>query len=376
MKKIIILGAGMIGSAIAADLAKEYNVTIVDRDSHKLNVLKEKNNLRTIISDLSSEIKIQEIIIDYDLVIGALPGFLGFKTLHSVIAEGKDIVDISFLPEDPFDLDELAKERNVTAVVDCGVSPGLSNIILGYKNEMINVSDYSCIVAGLPVEKEWPYYYKAFFSPIDVIEEYKRRARIVKDGDIVSVDPLSDPGLMEFEQIGKLEAISTDGLRTLLRTMKIPNMIEKTLRYPGHIELMKVLRETGYFDDNEIEIGRNKIRPIDLSAKLLFPLWKPGDNQDDFTLLKLCIKGDGEGVKKELVYDLFDSFDKTTHTSSMARSTGYTCSAVAKLILEGDFDRNGICPPEYIGSAEGCYDKVISYLEQRNLKVTCTENIL
>ncbi len=233
MKKVIVLGAGMIGNVVAVDLSNDYEVTVVDKDSQKLNFLRENHSLRTIIADLSTEIKIQELTVEYDLVIGALPGFMGYKALHSVISEGKNIVDISFLPQDTFKLDELAKENDVTAVVDCGISPGLSNIILGYHNQNMQIDDYKCMVGGLPVKKEWPFYFKAFFSPADVIEEYIRPARIVRNGKILEMEALSEQETIEFTEVGKLEAFNTDGLRTLIHTMKIPNMIEKTFATRG-----------------------------------------------------------------------------------------------------------------------------------------------
>jgi saccharopine dehydrogenase-like NADP-dependent oxidoreductase len=370
MKKIIVLGAGMVGSAIAVDLSKEYEVTVADRDSHKLNLLREHHPIRTIITDLSSEIKTQEIVIDYDLVIGALPGFMGFKSLRSVISEGKNIVDISFFPEDPFELDKLAKEKNVTAIVDCGVSPGLSNIVLGYYNKRMSVKDYKCVVGGLPINKHWPFHYKAFFSPIDVIEEYMRPARTVEKGKIITREAMSDTEILEFEQVGKLEAFNTDGLRSLLQTMKIPDMVEKTLRYPGHIELMKVFKETGFFSYEEIEIGRNTIRPIDLTAKLIFPFWKPENNEADFTLLQININGEKNGEKEEHIYSLFDQYDAETNVSSMARTTGYTCTAAARLLLNGDYERKGISPPEFIGEDEKCFKSILAYLESKGMKIS------
>ncbi|RLC49326.1 MAG: saccharopine dehydrogenase [Candidatus Cloacimonadota bacterium] len=376
MKKIIVLGAGMIGSAIAIDLSSDYEVTVVDKDSHKLNPLKEGHSLRTIIADLSTEIKIQEMIIDYDLVIGSLPGFMGYKTLHSVISEGKDIIDISFLPQDTFKLDELAKENEVTAVVDCGISPGLSNIILGYYNRLMEIEEYRCMVGGLPFKKEWPFYYKAFFSPLDVIEEYTRPARIVKNGEVITVEALSEPEIIELPEVGKLEAFNTDGLRTLITTMKIPNMIEKTLRYPGHIDLMKMLRETGFFGKDEVNIRGDKVKPIELTSKLLFPYWKPDEDEKEFTILNMIIKGNEDGKQKELVYNLFDKFDEETKITSMARTTGYTCTSVARLILNGDFSRKGINPPEYIGAEPECYKKVMAMLKEKSVNIIFEERLI
>jgi saccharopine dehydrogenase-like NADP-dependent oxidoreductase len=373
MKKVVVLGSGMIGGLIARELSGEYNVTVVDRDAHKLNMLRENTPIRTIISDLSSGIKIQEIIIDYDLVVCALPGFMGFKALKSIIYEGKNVVDISFSPEDPFQLDQMAVEKNVTAVVDCGISPGLSNLVLGYHNQRAKVLGYKCMIGGLPISKEWPFQYKAFFSPIDVIEEYTRPARVVENGKPVIKDALSDPEIIEVESAGKLEAFNTDGLRTLLRTMKIPNMVEKTLRYPGHLELMKIFREIGLFSSKEIDLGGKTIKPIDLAAKLIFPFWAPADNERDFTLLLISISSEDDNDLTEHSYKIFDRYDEETNSSSMARTTGYTCCAAARLILEGKYDRRGICPPEYIGTDENCYNEVLSFLTVKGIEVIHTQ---
>ena len=374
MKKVVVLGSGMIGSVIARDLSEEYHVTVVDKDSHKLNILRENSSVRTIISDLNSEIKVQEIIIDYDLVICALPGFMGFKALKSIVSEGKNVVDISFSSEDPFDLDSLAVEKKVTAVVDCGISPGLSNLVLGYHNERMEISNYKCMIGGLPVHKELPFQYKAFFSPIDVIEEYTRPARIVEDGKLITKDAMTDSEIVEFEQVGKLEAVNTDGLRTLLKTMNIPNMVEKTLRYPGHIELMKIFKQIGLFKNEEIDIGGKHIKPIELTSKLIFPFWTPVANEEDFTVLKFSIGGNADDMNVEHVYTVFDRSNVETRTSSMARTTGYTCCAVARLILEEKYTRKGICPPEYLGADEECYENVLEYLRYKGINITHTEN--
>jgi len=373
MKKVIILGAGLIGSTIASDLSEDYLVTAVDSDSNRLNPLTKKN-INTLSADLSSDSKINKVIEGYDLVIGALPGFMGFNALESVISAAKNIVDISFFSEDPFLLDELAKEKGVSAIVDCGVSPGLSNIILGYHSQKMKIKKYKCIVGGLPYKREWPFQYKAYFSPIDVIEEYKRPARIMVDGKIVQKDAMSDSEIINYKEVGDLEAFNTDGLRSLLRTMRIPNMIEKTLRYPGHIELMKIFREIGYFDDGEIEVGGKTIRPIDVSAKLIFPFWSPEKGEKDFTILDVQIQGEEEGKNISHRYFVFDSYDSVTSTSSMARTTGFTCSAVARYILEGNYQRKGICPPEFFGEDERGYTYVLSYLIEKGIKISYSEN--
>ena len=284
------------------------------------------------------------------------------------------MVDISFMPEDFMQLDDLARKNGVTAVVDCGVAPGMSNIILGYHNQSIDIQHYECYVGGLPFVREWPYEYKAVFSPIDVIEEYIRPARYIQNAELVTREALSDPELMEFNGIGTLEAWNSDGLRSLIHTMKIPNMIEKTLRYPGSIEYLRVLRETGFFSYEEVDVNGQKIRPVDLTAKLLFPKWKLKEGEEDFTVMRIVIRGKKDGRDQSLTYDLFDRYDRDHNILSMARTTGYTCTAVAGLLLEGHITRKGVLPPELVGEMDGNMELILQYLAQRGVYYALTES--
>ena len=375
--KVIVLGAGLVGNVIAQDLAEnaEIQVTVADINQEVLNELGNKIDLQTVTADLSNQEMIKVIIADHDLVIGALPGFMGYQTLRTVIEEGKNIVDISFFEEDPFSLDELAKERGVTAVVDCGVAPGLSSIVLGYVDSLIDETDnFLCYVGGLPQVREWPFEYKAPFSPSDVIEEYIRLARYIEDGEEIIKPALSEPELIEFDEVGTLEAFNTDGLRTLLRTFDIPNMKEKTLRYPGHIEKMRMLRETGFFDKQQVDINGIKVSPRDLTSKLLFKMWKMEQGDEDLTVMKIVIEGMKDDKKIRYNYEMLDKYDKEKEVISMARTTGYTCTAVAGLILKGIYTEKGIIPPEYLGRNSEVYHNIIDYLAERNVKFSKIED--
>lgn len=368
MSRVAVLGAGMVGGAIARDLAGAHEVLLIDRDEAKLGRLAGEGGIETRRLDLSLEGEVERAVRRADLVIGAVPGFLGFRTLRAVLEAGKNAVDISFFAEDPFELDRLASERGVTAVVDCGVAPGMSNILLGRHAREMRVSSFECLVGGLPVRRSWPHQYKAPFSPIDVVEEYTRPARVVENGRIVVKPALSESEFVEIDPIGTLEASNTDGLRTLLRTMRIPDMKEKTLRYPGHFEYMRVLLESGFFGQDPIEAGGVKVRPIDVTAKLLFPLWRLAPGEADLTAMRVRICGEEGGRQLERVYHLHDRLDEATGVSSMARTTGYTCAAVANLVLDGTFARKGICPPEFVGAEGDCLERVLSYLEDRGVR--------
>ena len=367
MTKIVVLGAGLVGRAMAIDLAKKFDVTSVDISDEALANLQVRG-IKTIKTDLSDVNNLATLISKFDLVVGAVPGFMGLQTALTAAEVGKNMVDISFFPEDPFQLDDLAKKNNVTIVIDCGVAPGMGNIILGYHHKRMKISNYECLVGGLPVQREWPYEYKAVFSPIDVIEEYIRPARYIQNGELVVKEALSDPELVQFKEIGTLESWNSDGLRSLITTMPdIPNMIEKTLRYPGSIEYLRLLRESGFFSYDPVEIKGTSIRPIDVTAKLLFPKWKLKPGEEEFTVMRIKIKGLENGKGKLYQYNLLDRTDKVTNTMSMARTTGYTCTSVVNLLADGKLTRKGICPPEYLGEDEDHFRFILDYLEQRNV---------
>lgn len=367
MKKVVVLGAGMVGSAIAADLCREYAVTAVDASSDRLVALAAAHPVATEPVDLRDPAAVRAAVAGAALAIGAVPGFMGFATLRAVIEAGVNAVDISFFDEDPFELDALARAAGVTAVTDAGVAPGLSNLTLGYQAGRMAVTSFRCLVGGLPARRSWPWQYKAPFSPIDVLEEYTRPARLMEHGAVVVRPALSAPELVEIEPVGTLEAFNTDGLRTLLRTMSVPDMVEKTLRYPGHIEIIRVLRESGFLSRDLVRVGDATVRPIDLAAALLFPQWRLAPGEPEFTAMAITIRGQAGDGERTVVYRLFDRTDPATGTSSMARTTGYTCTAIARLVLTGAFVQPGICPPEYVGAAPGCFERVVADLAARGV---------
>jgi len=368
--KVLILGAGLVGGPMAIDLAKdsEFNITLADINKDSLDKIGVKNKISTIQKDLSDSNSIKEIVKDFDIVLNAMPGFLGYNTLKAIIESSKDVVDIAFFPEDPFTLDELAKKNNVTAIMDCGVAPGMSNVLIGYIDYLLDKTETALIyVGGLPEVRQWPYEYKAVFSPIDVIEEYTRPARYVENGNLVTRPALSDAEFLDFPNIGTLEAFNSDGLRTLAETIDAPNMKEKTLRYPGHIEKMAVLRETGFFNKEEIDIKGIKISPLEFTSKLLFPKWQLKEGESDITVMKVIVEGTKDGEKLKYTYDLFDRLDKETNTHSMARTTGYTATMAIRMLAKGLYEEKGISPPEFIGRKPECVRFILKGLEDRGI---------
>jgi saccharopine dehydrogenase-like NADP-dependent oxidoreductase len=367
--KVAVLGAGMVGRTIALDLASGFSVTSFDVSKENLKLLKKrKASIHIQQADLKDYDEYKNWLADFDIVVTAVPGFMGFDTLKAVINCGKNVADISFFPEDVLQLDNLAKRKKVTVITDIGVAPGMSNLILGRYNEEFNVTNFECYVGGLPRIRKKPFEYKAPFSPVDVIEEYTRPARLKENGQIVTKPALSEREYMDFDEVGTLEAFNTDGLRSLLFTMPdIPNMKEKTLRYPVHVEFIIALKQAGFFDETEIEINGTKISPLKFSSRILFKDWKLGDEEQEFTVMKVIVEGERKTYQQHVEYNLLDAYDAKTKTSSMSRTTGYTCTAAVHLIAKKLFTRKGVFPPELIGRDKKCFDFVIEYLKQRNV---------
>jgi len=377
--RVTVLGSGLVGGAIAKDLAMEKTgfVRAVDRSTEPLAKLRNLDRVEVVCQDISTEAGLKAVIDDADLVVSAVPGHMGYETLRRVIDAGKNAVDISFFAEDPFDLDALAIQRGVTAVVDCGVAPGLSNAIAGHvHSEMDRVDSFLCLVGGLPAVRSWPYEYKAVFSPIDVMAEFTRPARFVEHGELVVRPALSDVELIDFKGVGTLEAFNTDGLRSLARTLNIPFMKEKTLRYPGHANLARVFRDSGFFGTEPMDVDGTMVRPIDVTSRLLIEQWRMGADDADLTVMQVIMTGEHRGRHERRDFYLLDRFDATSGTTSMARTTGYTCAIVARQILTGMFKQKGICPPEYLGASPDCYAHLLSELGRRNIVVQEAATVL
>jgi len=373
MTKIAVLGAGLVGKAIAYDLSQNYDVTSIDYNPKALEWVKSNTAAQTQQADLSASGNITTLVAPFDLVVIAVPGFMGYAVLESVLKAGKNVVDISFFPEDATPLHAVALANNCTAIVDCGVAPGMNNILLGYHNERMQVEQFECLVGGLPKIKVPPFEYKAPFSPLDVIEEYLRPARFLANGQLVTKPALSEPEIRHFEPVGPLESFLTDGLRSLLYTMKhIPDMKEKTLRYPGHVQLIGAFIAAGFLDEQPVEVNGQFVVPRDVTSKLLLEQWRLGPNEPEFTIMEVNINGQQDGAPMNISYHLYDEFDTNTQLSSMARTTAFTCTAVVQLLLNGSFDKKGVFPPEIVGQKTGCCEQVLEYLKARNIHYNLT----
>ncbi len=368
--KVLVLGAGRIGRTIAIDLAAEkgFEVCVADRDQESLNHLPDPISAQALCVDLSKSKLLTQTIRSADLVVNALPGFLGFSALKTSIEKERNVVDIAFAPENPFELDALAKKKGVTAIVDAGVAPGLSNILVGSSIQQLSeVQRIEIYVGGLPATPQGPFRYKAPFSPIDVIAEYTRPARLMENGEVVTRPALSDLEHFEIPDVGEVEAFLTDGLRTLLHTVQAPHMKEKTIRYPGHARKVALLRDTGFFSDQPIQVGDTSIRPIDLTSEILFPLWELKKGEPDLTVLRVMVEGIQYGVPVQYQFDLLDRYDEKSQTTSMARTTGFTASLLARLVAKGIYENPGVNAPESVGQDPKSVEILLAGLRERGV---------
>ena len=381
MPNAIVLGAGMVGSVMSADLSSDadYAVTVADARPEALELASRRagGRVKTLHLDLSDTRALARAIAPFDIVLGALASHLGFQTLRTVIEAGKNYADISFMPEDALELDELAKKRGVTAVVDCGVAPGMSNLLAGYAVAQLDSCDnIEIYVGGLPKVRRWPFEYKAGFAPSDVIEEYTRPVRIVEAGRTVVREALTEPELMDLPGVGTLEAVNTDGLRSLSETLNVPNMKEKTLRYPGHYELMRVLRAVGLFSKDPINVNGVSVRPLDVISRLMFPMWTYEPGEPDLTVMRVLAEGAKNGRRARLTWDLFDELDPATAFTSMSRTTAFPCAIMARRIASARVSRRGVIPPELLGADEELVADMLGQLKTRGVRFEpCRETL-
>lgn len=358
-KKITLIGCGMVGQLIATELSADFYVTVMDNNQKNLDQL---NHFRgkKLLGDANQIIDLKRATEEAHLVVLAVPGFLGYEVLNNLLELGKNVVDISFFSENAQLLSAVAQKNNCFALVDCGIAPGFSHLAAGFYAHK-NLKQYKIYVGGLPFEKTPPFAYKAPFSPIDVIEEYTRPARFIKNGHQVTQAALTEYELLEFEKIGLLEAFVSDGLRSLIFNYpQIDYMIEKTLRHPGHAAAIKVLLDGGFLNDSGSEPT-----PLAFNLKILFDQWKLKPEDDEFTLMKLELMA--ENWKKTIT--VFDRKDFDTGFSSMARTTGYTCCAVVRKALESNFNNIGIFEPEILAEKHDFYPFVKNYLIKKGISI-------
>jgi lysine 6-dehydrogenase len=360
---ICVVGAGMQGSVIAQDLVRaEHKVTVLDSNITYLRQLKKIVNVKAQQFDVKSKVKFIRLIQKFDIVVGALPAALGFYTMDCCLKAGVDLIDLSYSPEDPFTFHEKAEQEKIRIVPDAGFAPGLSNILIGEAYQQLGGFDtVRLLVGGIPQLPQPPFNYNMTWSLDDLIEAYTRPARIIHNYKITQRKPLD--GIEEFTvpKIGRLECFYTDGLRTLLRTIKnVKNMEEKTIRYPGHAHLFQTILECGFFSDLLVPYNKRLVKVRDVNLEFLRNILSTGDEKD-ITILIIEVEKNGT----EQRFSCVDYYDEKTNTTSMARMTAYTGSIITQCIK--NYPHFGVIPPEYLGMEKSICQFIKSELRKRNI---------
>ena len=373
--KVLVVGSGKVGSEISRDLARSDevgSVIAVDASFENLKLLKKNadKKIRTQQLSIFQRKRLHSLLGEVDLVCGALPGRLGFELLTETAKAGKDAVDISYTPKDPFLLQRTAKENECQIVPQCGVAPGFTNMCVGdaYRqlDQMRSVEIY---VGGLPEKPEPPLNYRIVFSLEDVVNEYSRPAHVIENGRPKTVDALSGRGQLSFPGVGKLEYFITDGLGSLPRSYpKTKEMHELTLRYPGHADMMETLRVLGFFERGPTRVFGTELIPRELSIELLRKAMSIG-SPEDFLALRVEVKGTVGGKQIGLRYQLLDHYNRRSRVSAMSRTTAYPCTSVALLVGLGKIKETGIVTPEKIAQDQGRFKYVLDRLNKHGVRV-------
>ena len=336
MIDFLVVGAGNIGSTTAYYLfEKGYNIVVVDRDPGKIRRIRERIGLQAVKASIGSD-EYFKLVSRSRIVVLALPSTIGYRALKETIEAGaRKIVDVSFMPENPLTLNGYAKEKNSTVIVDAGLAPGLSNLFIGYAyGQLDTVREAVVYVGGIAEDPECPLGLAGTWNTRDLLEEYIRPARIVVEGEVKSIDPLSEYGETHIPGIGVFEYFPSDGLRTMLETLKpLPQfMAEYTLRWPGHIEVMKKLRDLGFLEPIGVRIGLCETDAIEYTATILAS--KLVECQRDRVVMYVDVIGgkNNKRIEYELILD--QPYDTVKQITAMAKTTSTTQACTAIQLLE------------------------------------------
>jgi len=378
--KVLILGSGMMGAAIAQDMADSDDVSevvLADFDKKRADGVVThlgSNKVSGKRLDVKDAQITKKLMKGFDVAVCALPEGLNTYASKAAIGAKVHVVDLAY-GHRQLKFDGPAKKAGIVIVPDCGVAPGMTNILAAHGASLMDdVDDIRIVCGGLPQKPLPPLGYRITWSTWGLINMYCGKARIVRDGKIVEVDAMSDLERIEFPGIGELEAFTTDGLSTLLLTMKgkVRNMVEKTARYPGHAEKIMAMRDLGLFDTNPVDVGGVNVVPRNMAVSVLDKTLRRGDERDVIVLrVDVAGKKDGKDVNRSFV--MVDRFDEERGVTSMARTTGYTAAIVARMVARGEIREKGVVPPET--AVVKVFERFVSELEDRGVRIQETSRI-
>jgi len=375
---MLVLGAGLQGSACAYDLLQNPDVKqvrIADLHvEHLPEFLKPYSGERLIPTplDVRDHEAVRALFREADAVMSAIPYYFNGDLAKIAAEVGTNFCDLGGNTEivlQQKQLDAQAKAKNVTIIPDCGLAPGMVNILAEYgiKN-LDSVDSVKIFVGGLPQNPEPPLNYQIVYSLEGVLDYYTTLSWVLRDSKKQQVVALSEREPVIFDApVGKLEAFHTAGGLSDMASRyegKIPTMEYKTLRYPGHAEIMEAIRELGFLGLDPVDVKGTKIVPRDLAVAVMGKkLTKPKGL--DLVALRVVVTGTKNGAPKTLGWELVDHYDEAHGISAMMRTTGYSLSITGQLQARGDIKPAGVFTPDECMPAE----LYIAELAKRGIKI-------
>jgi lysine 6-dehydrogenase len=378
--KIAVFGSGLMGSAIARDLVRSKDideVLVCDINRSSLASLartESSEKLKFKRHDATRRTQNVKLLRKFDVGVGALPHGLSEYVIQSTLQAGVSFVDLIFgWRFKQSKIHSAAKTKNITIIPACGLAPGLTNILaMDGAEGMERIDEVHIKTGGIPERPKPPLDYRIVFSFDAVLEEYVRRAKIIKNGRLTEVDALSGLETITFPRpIGKCECFYTDGLSTLTETMRsVKEMDEKTIRWPGHVAQIRTLIECGFLETRPVFVDKQSIVPREFTSKILSERIRLGEDKD-LTLLRVDVSGKSNGKQLHRRYQMIDRYDSARKLTSMGRTTAFPCSVAAQMLGKGLIQRKGLVPPEL--AFEGALrQKFMRELHARGMKITST----
>jgi lysine 6-dehydrogenase len=355
---MLVLGAGLQGSACAYDLLQNPDVTEVRLAD--INIL----SLPTFLAPYSGprllptplDVRDREAVLavmrSSDAVMSAIPYYFNLDLAKCAVEAGVHYADLggnTDLVIGQKALDPDAKAKAVTIVPDCGLAPGMVNVIAQYGISQLDaVESVKIFVGGLPQRPEPPLNYQVVYSLEGVLDYYTTKSWIIRDGRGQKIDALSEIEHVDFgEGVGTLEAFHTaGGLSTMAFRYdgKIPTMEYKTLRYPGHAAIMAAIRELGLLDLEAVDVKGSRVAPRDVFIATAGP--RLTRDAPDLVALRVEVRGSVAGSPRRLVWELVDRADEKHGISAMMRTTGYSLSITGQMQVRGEIGPPGVHTPD------------------------------
>jgi len=379
MAHYLVLGAGKMGVVLAKDLIvsdPECRVTLVDIDFERLRQASAfigSDRVVPLLRDMEDEAQRVEVMAGKNVAICALLHAQSLISLEAAVALGVHYIDlVGEAPLERMKYDAEAKEKGISVISGLGVSPGITNVCVGRAIHLLDKAEKGFVgVGGVPVDPEPPLNYRIVYAVESLLGLYERKVSILENGKIEKVDPLTGLEKIEFaEPFTDMEYFYTDGLNSMIHTLqgKIGYLAEKTIRHKGHVEAVEVLKASGFFSREPVNVDGQEVVPRKVLEAVLDERMRLGDEKDA-TLLRIEVSGEKEGKSISHVFEMIDYFDSENHYTSMGKTTSFPASIGAQMIVSGQITQRGVVFPENVFDAD-LFDPFMAALATRGVIIS------